>query len=275
MPTQAGHDANCQRYHATSWACTVSTRNCKYARRTEKSRLRGESAAGCRGAGRADLRQRQRNRSRERNDGHQAVGRFVRRDAARGRWSSFRLPTARWSKAILRPSSDTPTHLALYRAFPAIGGIVHTHSLNATAWAQACREIPALGTTHADYFHGPVPCTRRLADAEIESDYEANTGRGHRRAVRRSRSAVDARRAGRQSRAVYWGKTVDAAVENAVALEYIARMAAEDASHRPRNAADARRVARQTFFPQTRRQRVLRTIKLKRATGFIPALRPQ
>src|SRR3954471_1607277 len=62
----------------------------------------------------------------------------------------------------LQPSSDTPTHLVLYRAFREIGGIVHTHSLFATAWAQGCRSIPALGTTHADYFHGPVPCTRRL-----------------------------------------------------------------------------------------------------------------
>ncbi len=77
----------------------------------------------------------------------------------------------------LRPSSDTPTHRELYRAFEGIGGIVHTHSLAATAWAQAGREIPALGTTHADYFPGPVPCTRPLSDAEIEGDYEINTGR--------------------------------------------------------------------------------------------------
>jgi L-ribulose-5-phosphate 4-epimerase len=127
----------------------------------------------------------------------------------------------------LRPSSDTPTHLTLYRAMPSIGGIVHTHSLSATAWAQACREIPALGTTHADFFHGPVPCTRRLADAEIESDYEANTGR-----------AIAERFAGLDPLLIpavlaanhgpfTWGKTVDAAVESAVALEYIARLAAE------------------------------------------------
>ena len=127
----------------------------------------------------------------------------------------------------LRPSSDAPTHLALYRALPAIGGIVHTHSLNATSWAQACREIPALGTTHADYFHGPVPCTRRLVDAEIQADYEANTG-----------SVIVERFADLDPLAVpavlvanhgpfTWGKTVDAAVENAVVLEYIARMAAK------------------------------------------------
>jgi L-ribulose-5-phosphate 4-epimerase len=76
----------------------------------------------------------------------------------------------------LKPSSDLPTHLALYRAFPAIGGVVHTHSRYATSWAQACREIPCLGTTHADYFHGPVPVTDAMPHHEIESDYEWNTG---------------------------------------------------------------------------------------------------
>jgi L-ribulose-5-phosphate 4-epimerase len=76
----------------------------------------------------------------------------------------------------LRPSSDLATHVALYRAFPQIGGVVHTHSRHATAWAQAGREIPCFGTTHADYFHGPVPVTEPLSPEEIESAYEANTG---------------------------------------------------------------------------------------------------
>ena len=76
----------------------------------------------------------------------------------------------------LKPSSDLYTHTALYRAFPAIGGIVHTHSRHATAWAQARREIPCFGTTHADYFHGPVPVSDYLTSEEIASDYEANTG---------------------------------------------------------------------------------------------------
>src|SRR5580698_9226840 len=76
----------------------------------------------------------------------------------------------------LRPSSDLPTHAALYRAFPSIGGVVHTHSRHATAWAQAAREIPCYGTTHADYFHGPVPVTEPLTAAEIAGDYELNTG---------------------------------------------------------------------------------------------------
>ena len=76
----------------------------------------------------------------------------------------------------LRPSSDTPTHIVLYKAFPTIGGVVHTHSTYATAWAQAGLAIEPLGTTHADYFHGPVPCTEGLGDARIEGDYEAETG---------------------------------------------------------------------------------------------------
>ena len=76
----------------------------------------------------------------------------------------------------LRPSTDLATHLALYRAFPSIGGVAHTHSRHATAWAQAGREIPCFGTTHADYFHGAIPVTAALSPAEIESEYEANTG---------------------------------------------------------------------------------------------------
>jgi len=76
-----------------------------------------------------------------------------------------------------KPSSDTPTHLELYRRYPEIGGIVHTHSRWATAWAQAYLDLPAFGTTHADYFYGDVPCTRHLSEAEIAADYELNTGK--------------------------------------------------------------------------------------------------
>ena len=76
----------------------------------------------------------------------------------------------------LRPSSDTATHLILYKAYPKIGGIVHTHSQWATAWAQACKPVPALGTTHADYFYGEIPCTRPLTEAEITGEYEEETG---------------------------------------------------------------------------------------------------
>ncbi|MEA3224955.1 MAG: L-ribulose-5-phosphate 4-epimerase [Planctomycetota bacterium] len=77
----------------------------------------------------------------------------------------------------LKPSSDTPTHLELYRNFKAIGGICHTHSPNATIWAQACKEIPCFGTTHADYFYGAVPVTNVMTEEQIQSDYESNTGK--------------------------------------------------------------------------------------------------
>lgn len=77
----------------------------------------------------------------------------------------------------LNPSSDTKTHLELYRAFPEIRGVVHTHSVYAVAWAQACRDIPCYGTTHADYFHGPIPCVRALTQQEVGEDYEGNTGK--------------------------------------------------------------------------------------------------
>ena len=126
-----------------------------------------------------------------------------------------------------RPSSDTPTHLALYRAFPAIAAIVHTHSSFATAWAQAEREIPCLGTTHADHFRGPVPVTRPLRDEEIATDYEAHTGavivqRFHTGGLDPTgMPAVLVARHGPFA----WGESVEAALENALALEAVARMA--------------------------------------------------
>jgi L-ribulose-5-phosphate 4-epimerase len=125
----------------------------------------------------------------------------------------------------LRPSSDLPTHVALYRAFPSLGGVVHTHSRHATAWAQACREIPCFGTTHADYFHGPVPVTVPLTPAEIESDYEANTGV----AIVRLIKACDplgcpaALVAGHGP--FCWGKSAAAAAHMAVIVEELAAMA--------------------------------------------------
>jgi L-ribulose-5-phosphate 4-epimerase len=137
------------------------------------------------------------------------------------------LRTGRTAGGKLRPSSDTPTHLTLYRAFPAIGGVVHTHSPHATAWAQARRGIPALGTTHADYFGSPVPCTRALQPDEIAADYETNTGKvivecfkdGDPLSVPAVLVACHA--------PFTWGVNVAAAVENAVVLEAIASMAAE------------------------------------------------
>lgn len=127
----------------------------------------------------------------------------------------------------LNPSSDTATHLVLYRAFKGIGGIVHTHSLQATAWAQTCRPIPALGTTHADYFHGPVPCTRQLKSREIEGDYEENTGQVivETFAERDPLSCPAVLVASHGPFA--WGKTVAEAVHNAVVLEHLARLAGE------------------------------------------------
>jgi L-ribulose-5-phosphate 4-epimerase len=125
----------------------------------------------------------------------------------------------------LRPSSDLATHLELYRAFEQIGGIVHTHSHYATVWAQSRREIPCLGTTHADYFHGAVPVTEHLSASDIQSEYEANTGR---EIVRRF-AGLDPLRmpavlvAGHAS--FCWGESVAAAVETADLLEEIARMA--------------------------------------------------
>ena len=122
-----------------------------------------------------------------------------------------------------RPSSDTPTHLELYKAFPEIGGVVHTHSTYATAWAQAGRSITAYGTTHADAFYGDVPCTRALTQAEVQSDYEVNTGKVIVETVKdySAISAVLVKNHGPFS----WGTSPEKAVENAVTLEEVAKMA--------------------------------------------------
>jgi L-ribulose-5-phosphate 4-epimerase len=127
-------------------------------------------------------------------------------------------------EGALRPSSDLATHLVLYRALPRLGGVVHTHSRYATAWAQAGREIPCFGTTHADYFHGPVPVTEALAAGEIESDYEANTGRA---IVRRLKTLEDLPSAVLVAShgPFAWGTSPLEAVHNAVILEEIAQMA--------------------------------------------------
>jgi L-ribulose-5-phosphate 4-epimerase len=124
-----------------------------------------------------------------------------------------------------RPSTDTPTHLALYRAFAQIGGVVHTHSTYATTWAHAQREIPLLGTTHADLSAYPIPLTRALTDEEIESGYEAATGDVLVEAVA-ERGPLELPCALVRGHAPFcWAATPAAAVENAVVLEEVARMA--------------------------------------------------
>lgn len=125
----------------------------------------------------------------------------------------------------LRPSSDTPTHLILYRAFPHIGGIVHTHSSWATAWAQAGKPIPALGTTHADYFYGPVPCTRKLTETEIQSAYEAETGNVIVETFRNLDPTAVPGVLVNNHAPFTWGKNPDEAVHNAKVLEEVAKMA--------------------------------------------------
>ena len=137
------------------------------------------------------------------------------------------LETGKVVEGDLRPSSDTPTHLVLYRAFAGIGGIVHTHSLFATAWAQAKKPIPALGTTQADYWYGAVPCTRLMTAAEIASDYEVKTGD----VIVETFKDLDPVQLPAVLVASHgpfvWGGDAHAAVHNAAVLEYIARLAAE------------------------------------------------
>lgn len=128
-------------------------------------------------------------------------------------------------EGALNPSSDTPTHLELYRQFKDIGGIVHTHSTFATAWAQVGRAIPPFGTTHADSFFGAVPCTRALTQSEVERDYELNTGKVICETLR-GRNCMEVPAAIVKSHGAFcWGETAEAAVKNAVALEEIAKTA--------------------------------------------------
>ncbi len=126
----------------------------------------------------------------------------------------------------LRPSSDTPSHLILYQEFDSIGGVVHTHSAYATSWAQACREIPCLGTTHADYFYGSVPLTRQLTPEEIKEAYERSTG-----AVIVERFVEGGLDPGQfpgvllPNHGVFtWGKDPTSALESSIVVEEVARM---------------------------------------------------
>jgi L-ribulose-5-phosphate 4-epimerase len=137
-------------------------------------------------------------------------------------------------EGALNPSSDTKTHVALYRAFSRIGGVVHTHSRHATAWAQARRPLPCLGTTHADYFHGEVPCTEVITDAQIALDYEEQTAvqiiDAFRKIDYRGMPAVLVASHGPFT----WGKDAAEAVYHAFILEYVAEMAARALQLNPR-----------------------------------------
>lgn len=125
----------------------------------------------------------------------------------------------------LNPSSDTKTHIELYKAFPEIGGIVHTHSPYAVAWAQAGRNIPCFGTTHADYFHGAIPCARHLTTEEIEEDYEKNTGKVIIEAFADINPIHLPAVVCRSHGPFAWGKDPSQAVYHAVVLEEVAKMA--------------------------------------------------
>lgn len=127
----------------------------------------------------------------------------------------------------LKPSSDTPTHLVLYRAFREIGGVVHTHSLYATAWAQACLGLPAYGTTQADYWHGDVPCTRAMTPREIKDDYEVNTGKVIVETFKKKNPLQHPAVLVASHGPFIWGKDVDDAVHNAGVLEFVARLNSE------------------------------------------------
>jgi L-ribulose-5-phosphate 4-epimerase len=125
----------------------------------------------------------------------------------------------------LKPSTDAPTHLILYKNYKSLGGVVHTHSTYATSWSQAGKSIPPFGTTHADHFYGPVPCTRMLTDNEIETDYEINTGKVIVQTIG-SGDPLSVPSVLVNSHGPFcWGKDSASAVYNAVALEEIARMA--------------------------------------------------
>ena len=146
------------------------------------------------------------------------------------------LATGKVVDGNLKPSSYTDTHLVLYRAFPKIGGVVHTHSLFATAWAQAQRGLPSYGTTQADYWYGDVPCTRLMKPAEIKNDYEANTGKVIVETFKKLKfdpmqhPAVLVASHGPFT----WGKDVADAVHNAGVLEFIAQLASETLKINPK-----------------------------------------
>ena len=139
-------------------------------------------------------------------------------------------------EGTLRPSSDLPTHLVLYKAFATIGGVAHTHSRAATSWAQARREIPCFGTTHADYFHGPIPVTKSMKPAKIREDYELNTGRAIVRCIGKHDPLHTPGVLVAGHAPFCWGATAAEAAHNAVIVEEIAALALQTltANHQAR-----------------------------------------
>jgi L-ribulose-5-phosphate 4-epimerase len=148
----------------------------------------------------------------------------------------------------LRPSSDLPTHLVLYKSFNGIGGVAHTHSRAATAWAQAKREIPCFGTTHADSFHGPIPVTNSLRSSEIHDDYELHTGLAIVRCIGK-RDPLHTPGVLVASHAPFcWGKTPADAAHNAVIVEEVAAMALQTIAANPKTLAIQKVLHEKHFF---------------------------
>lgn len=147
----------------------------------------------------------------------------------------------------LKPSSDTPTHLELYKAFPEIGGVVHTHSPWAASWAQAGRSIPCYGTTHADYFYGEIPCARNLTPEEIETGYETNTGKVIIKTFTEKNPSYVPGVLCANHGPFTWGKDAKEAVHNAVVLEEVAKMACRTEMLRP-GVQEAPQVIRDKHF---------------------------
>ena len=147
----------------------------------------------------------------------------------------------------MNPSSDTPTHLELYKAFKDLGGVVHTHSPWATSWAQAGRSIPCYGTTHADYFYGDIPCARGLTKAEIEKDYEKNTGLVIIETFKDKNPIYVPGVLCTNHGPFTWGKDAGEAVHNAVVLEEVAKMAYR-AEHLKDGISPAPRVIQDNHF---------------------------
>ena len=166
----------------------------------------------------------------------------------------------------LKPSSDTPTHLVLYKAFPAIGGVVHTHSTYATSWAQAGIDLPNIGTTHADYFSGPIPCTRDMSQAEVEGAYEEETGNVIVERFRKLNPEYIPGVLVKNHGPFSWGKDAHEAVHHAVVMEQVAKMAFVALTVNPRLSMNPYLIQKHFFRCCTR---------LSRRSGewYIPILR--